>query len=61
MLTYDFEKLIKQHVQANIQVNNVFALQTATSVTGTEGAPATTQFGLANGRQGFRTLTLGLR
>ena len=61
MLTYDFEKLIKQHLQANLQVNNVLGLQTAGSVTGTEGAPQSTQFGLASGRQGFRTMTLGLR
>ncbi len=61
MLTYDFEKLIKQHLSMNVQVNNVFALQTAGGVTATEGSPASTQFGIASGRQGFRTLTLGLR
>ena len=61
MLSYDFEKLIKQHLIANVQCNNVLGLQTASSVTGTEGAPQSTTFGLANGRQGFRTLTIGLR
>jgi hypothetical protein len=61
MLSYDFEKLIKQHLIVNVQVNNVFALQTAASVNGTDGAPNSNQFGLANGRNGFRTLTLGVR
>jgi hypothetical protein len=61
MLSYDFNKLLKQHIIANVQVNNVLALQNATGVNGTEGSPNTNQFGLASGRQGFRTLTLGVR
>jgi len=61
MLSYDFNKLIKQHLIANLQINNVLALQNATGVNGTEGPPNTNQFGLASGRQDFRTVTLGVR
>lgn len=61
MLSYDFFKLIKQHVEAQLQVTNVLALQSAVGVNGSEGNPNTTQFGLASGRQGFRTITLGAR
>lgn len=61
MLTYDFNKLIKQHVIANVQVTNVLALQTADAINTTEGSPNTNQFGLAGSRQGFRTVTLGAR
>lgn len=61
MLSYDFEKLIKQHLTANVQVNNVLGLQTAGSVLTAEGAPQTSTFGLASGRQGFRSVQLGLR
>ena len=61
MLTFDFYKLIRQHLQANVQVNNAFALETASSVSATDGSPNSNQFGLASGRMGFRTLTLGLR
>ncbi|MBX3231688.1 MAG: TonB-dependent receptor [Labilithrix sp.] len=61
MLTYDFEKLLKQHLSMNVQINNVFALQNAVGVNGTEGSPTASQFGLATNRQDFRTLTLGVR
>jgi hypothetical protein len=61
MLSYDFEQLFHQHVTLNAEIDNVLALQTATSASATEGAPNTSQFGLANARQGFRTLTLGAR
>ncbi len=61
MLSYDFHKLLKEHIIANVQVNNVLALQNATSLGQTEGSPQTNQFGLAQGRQGFRTITLGAR
>jgi hypothetical protein len=61
MLSYDFHKLLKEHIILNVQVNNVLALTTPTSVGSTEGAPNTNQSGLAAGRQGFRTVTLGAR
>jgi hypothetical protein len=61
MLGYDFYKLLNQHVTANLQINNVLALETPTGVTGAEGAPNTNQFGLASSRAGFRSLTLGAR
>src|SRR5262249_25719013 len=56
MLSYDFEKLLHQHVILNLQINNVLALQTATQVNTTEGAPQTTTFGLAQTRQNFRAV-----
>lgn len=61
MLSYNFEKLIKQRVIANLQINNVLALDGATGVNTTQGSPNGTQFGLASNRQGFRTFTIGLR
>jgi len=61
MLSYDLEPWIKQHVIVNLQINNVLALQTATSISSQAGAPNSDQFGLASGRLGFRTLTLGAR
>jgi hypothetical protein len=61
MLSYDLEQFLHQHVTVNAEIDNVLALQTATAATATEGAPNTNQFGLANTRQGFRTLTLGAR
>ena len=61
LLAYDFEKLLKQHLIANVSVTNVLALQSATSVNGTETTPGSNQYGLAAGRQGFRSVQLGLR
>jgi hypothetical protein len=61
MLSYDFEKLIHQHVIANVQITNVLALQTASGLSTSQGAPNANQFGLASQRQNFRTLTLGVR
>jgi hypothetical protein len=61
MLTYDFNKLLKQHLIVNLQVTNVLALQNATTLNTTDGPPSTNQFGLAATRQDFRTLTLGVR
>jgi hypothetical protein len=61
MLTYDFHALIKQHLLLNLQINNVLALGGATGVVSQEGTPNTNQFGLASGRQSFRTFTLGAR
>ncbi len=61
MVSYDFFKLINQHVVANLQINNVFALDTPTGVSSAEGAPSSNQFGLASTRQGFRSFTVGAR
>jgi hypothetical protein len=61
MLAYDFHSLLKQHVIVNLQINNVLALDTATGINTTEGAPNANQFGTASTRQGFRSFTLGAR
>jgi hypothetical protein len=61
MIAYDFNKLIKQHVTVNLQINNVLALQTPGGVNSFEGAPNSNTFGLAATRTGFRTFTLGAR
>lgn len=61
MLTYDFEKILKQHLIANASVSNVLALYPAGAIASAEGAPGTTQFGLASGRQSLRSVQLGLR
>jgi hypothetical protein len=61
MVSYDLERFLHQHVIFNAEIDNVLALQTATGINPTEGAPNSNQFGLANARQGFRTLTLGGR
>jgi hypothetical protein len=61
LITYDFHKLLSQHLIVNLQINNVLALQSAAGIQSTEGAPNTNQFGLVSTRQGFRTLTLGAR
>jgi hypothetical protein len=61
MLSYDFYKLLNQHVSTNVQVNNVLALTTPTGVNRVEGSPQGTSFGLATTRQEFRSVTLGVR
>jgi hypothetical protein len=61
MLSYDFERLLHQQITLNLEIDNVLALQTATATNPNEGAPSSNQFGLANGRQGFRTLIAGAR
>ncbi|MBX3228800.1 MAG: TonB-dependent receptor [Labilithrix sp.] len=61
MVSYDFNTLIKQHVIVNLQINNLLALETATGINTSEGAPTSTQFGLASTRNGFRSFTLGAR
>lgn len=61
MLGYDFFELTTQHITLNVSVDNVLALTTPTSLSTTEGAPNTNQFGLAGTRLGFRTFTAGLR
>jgi hypothetical protein len=61
MLSYDFAHLLQQHVTVNLEIDNVLALPTPTGLTTNQGAPNTSQYGLVNSRQGFRTLTLGAR
>jgi hypothetical protein len=61
MFSYDFQQLIHQHLILNLQIQNVLALQTATGISTTLGAPNTNQFGLASQRANFRQLTLGAR
>jgi hypothetical protein len=61
MFSYDFSKLIKQHVILNLAINNVLGLNTATGLNTTEGAPQNNQFGLASTRTGFRSFTMGAR
>ena len=61
MLSYDFHKILGQHLITNVQINNVLALQTPTGVTEAEGAPNSNAFGLVSTRQTFRTVTLGAR
>jgi hypothetical protein len=61
MLNYDFFQLIGQHLTANVQINNVLALETATGISTMDGSPNANNFGLASTRNGFRTLTLGAR
>jgi hypothetical protein len=61
MFSYDFSKLIKQHVILNLAINNVLGLNTATGLNTTEGAPQNSQFGLVSTRTGFRSFTMGAR
>ena len=61
MFTYDFYKLLNQHFQASLQITNVLALQTPTTISSSEGAPNTNQFGTVGTRTAFRQLTLGAR
>jgi hypothetical protein len=61
MFAYDFHSILKQHLILNLQINNVLALSTPTGISTTEGAPNNSQFGLANTRQGFRSVTMGVR
>jgi hypothetical protein len=61
MIGYDLAPWLKQHVTVNLNIFNVLALSTPSSVSVADGSPTSTQFGLASGRQSFRTFTLGAR
>ena len=61
MVGYDLAPIVKQHITLNLNIFNVLALSSPTGVNTSEGSPNATQFGLASGRQSFRTFTMGAR